>query len=72
MKTRSIAQRESQQQIRDRGGYTRDIYHGKPLINRDEKKEKFQNKMAYGVEDPVIEYRKMKQNEKPKPEPIDR
>jgi len=40
MKTRSITQRETQQEIRERGGYSRDMYRGKPLINRDEKKEK--------------------------------
>ena len=44
MKTRSITQRETQQEIRERGGYSRDMYRGKPLVNRDEKKEKFQRK----------------------------
>merc|ERR1712227_1012267 len=58
MKTRSVARKETQDQIRQRGGY---------------EQEKFQNKLAYGVEDPVQIYREQKEKNKiEKPKPVDR
>ena len=71
MKTRSIARRETQDEIRNRGGYRRDMYHGAPITDGKDKKERLQNKMAFGVEDPVTEFRMQKKN-KPKITPVDR
>lgn len=71
MKTRSVAQRETQDQIRDRGGYSRDLYHGGPIVNGEDKKEKLQNKMAFGMEDPVKAYR-AQLKAKPIVKPVDR
>ena len=71
MSTRSVKQRESQEEIRNRGGYSRDIYRGGPIINREDKKIKLQNKMAFGIEDPLKEYRQRKKNT-PLPTPVDR
>lgn len=73
MKTRSVARKETQDQIRQRGGYEREKFHGAPKIDRNDLKEKFQNKLAYGVEDPVQIYREQKEKNKiEKPKPTDR
>ena len=73
MKTRSVARKENQEEIRRRGGYEREKFHGGPKIDRNDLKEKFQNKLAYGVEDPVQIYREQKaKNKTEKPKPTDR
>jgi len=71
MKTRSVARKETQEEIRARGGYDVDQYRPKPIINREENIEKFQNKLTYGVEDPVKIYRQKKKEVKPE-KPVDR
>lgn len=71
MKTRSVARKETQEEIRARGGYDVDQYRPKPIVNREENIEKFQNKLTYGVEDPVKIYRQKKKEAKPE-KPIDR
>ena len=71
MKTRSVARKETQEEIRARGGYDIDQYRPKPIVNREENIEKFQNKLTYGVEDPVKIYRQKKKDVKPE-KPIDR
>merc|ERR1712137_930010 len=65
MKTRSVARKETQEEIRARGGYDVDQYRPKPIVNREENIEKFQNKLTYGVEDPVKIYRQKKKEAKP-------
>ena len=73
MKTRSVARKETQDEIRQRGGYNVDQFRPGPVVDRDDKKEKLQNKMAFGVENPVDQYRKKKATEKSsKPSPKDR
>ena len=47
-------------------------YRPGPRVDRESKKEKLQNKMAYGIEDPVKEYRKKKKDDEKKPNPKDR
>ena len=47
-------------------------YRPGPRVDRENKKEKLQNKMAYGIEDPVKEYRKKKKDDEKKPNPKDR
>ena len=46
-------------------------FRPKPIIDRDAQKERFQNKLSYGIENPVEEYRKKKKALK-LPEPSDR
>ena len=74
MKTRSIARKETQDEIRQRGGYRVEQFRPGPVIDRNEKKEKLQNKMAFGVENPLDQYRiKKKAVERTsKPNPKDR
>ena len=71
MKTRQMKQTETQEEIRARGGYSRPMYFGSPTIDASANKEKLQNKMAFGVEDPVAVYRANLKT-KPKEKPVDR
>ena len=74
MTSRSIIHKESRDDIEKRGGYERPQYRGGIVVNRDHLKDQFVNKLAFGMEDPVREYRKMKAKEQqaPKQEPKDR
>ena len=47
MKTRSIARKETQDEIRQRGGYLVEQFRPGPVIDRNEKKEKLQNPLLY-------------------------
>ncbi|CAG5104668.1 Oidioi.mRNA.OKI2018_I69.chr1.g1436.t1.cds [Oikopleura dioica] len=74
MTSRSIINKESREDIEKRGGYERPQYRGGVCVNRDHLKDQFVNKLAFGMEDPVREYRKMKAKElqAPKKEAADR
>ncbi|CBY32708.1 unnamed protein product [Oikopleura dioica] len=74
MTSRAVVHKESRDEIEKRGGYERPQYRGGIVVNRDHLKDQFVNKLAFGMEDPVREYRKMKAKEQqaPKQEPKDR